>query len=195
MSNTEPYEIIEEVIDDWMLSQRLADRRDKGALWAELGEALGVTDRQVKRYYTGDTPLPADKIIPLCNHIKNPTLAIYFVESLEPLSIEGMDSFDFVEELIKNIDHFSAQARVAAKALAGKPSANGYRELQAAGRKLRVQLKQFEGLYYQTGVAYEARQKEKAREKRLRAGARIRKALEAQGQRRFLFGRADEEKA
>ena len=182
MSNIEPHQVIEEAVDAWIFERRLTDRTDKQALWRELGEAVGVTDRQFKRYYTGDTPLPIDKVVPLCNHIKSSTLAIYLVESIAPPYIEDMDSLDFVEELIKNIDAFSIQARVAANALNSVPSADDFRQLQAAGRRLRSQLKIFEGLYYQTLVQHEEVQKRKAHERRTHKARRIRKALEKQGQ-------------
>ena len=188
MSKTKPHEVIEEVIDTWMLEERLANQRDKGSLWVELGDALGVTDRQVKRYYTGETPLPIDKVIALCNHIKSPAIAIYLAESVESLPIDEMDEFDFVEQLIKNIDHFSLQARVAVKALTSKPTTEEFRELQAAGRRLRIQLKQFEEFYYQTVIQYEETKKKKIQEGRARKTQKLREALEAQGQGAFSFG-------
>lgn len=182
MSDVAPHEIIEDVIDSWMLERRLADRKDKRSLWAELADALGVSDRQVKRYFTGDTPLPIDKIIPFCNHVKSTALTTYLVECVDPPQIQDMDSLDFVEELIKNIDAFSIQARIAARALNNTPSVKDLRELRAAGRRLRDQLRQFEGLYYQTLIEHEGTQRRMAREKSVKKAARIRQILEDQGQ-------------
>ena len=185
MSEIAPHEIIEEVVDAWMLKRRLVDRKDKKALWSELGEALGVSDRQVKRYYTGDTPLPIDKIIPLCNHVKSTTLIIYLMEAVDPPQIEDMDPFDFVEELLKNIDAFSAQARVAAQALNNTPSQKDLNHLKAAGRRLRDRLKRFEWLYQQILEEHHKTQGRKAREKRTQRVRKLQKDLESRGQMRM----------
>lgn len=169
-------------IDTWMLQRRLEDRTPKARLWQELSRVLGVTDRQVKRYYTGETPLPIDKIVPLCNLLQSTRLITYLLEATDPPRGDISDPMDFIEEVIKSLEAMGAQVRVAAQALNNTPSFKDFKQIQAAGRRLRDRLRRFEALYLRMLEEHHRAGAERARERRRRRALKLRRELEASGQ-------------
>lgn len=142
-------EVLEEEIDFWIATRRVQDGESKARLWLELGRILGVTDRQVKRYYTGETTLPADKILPLCRHIGSIRLVKHLAQSLDPEWPNGGSPEDYVTELIEAVEDFTKKAAMAVESLYGNPTYKEFRALKAASRVVQDQIQRFEWLYRQ----------------------------------------------
>jgi hypothetical protein len=164
-------EVLEEEIDFWMATRRVQDGESKARLWLELGRILGITDRQVKRYYTGETTLPADKILPLCRHLGSIRLVKHLAQSLDPEWPNGGAPEDYVTELIDAVEDFSKKAALAVESLYGTPTYKEFRELKAASRAVRDQIQRFEWLYRQILDEERDSRQRKARQARREAEA------------------------
>lgn len=159
IGKTSLQDVIEEETEKWMINRKVESGASRGRLWMELAQVLGVTDRQVKRYYLGDTPLPSDKILPLCNHINSIKPIRYLVMAIEPKCDAELDAKEIIWGLMQSIEEYREYVVRASKALSKGPDYKSFREFKERSRVIRDQILRFEWIFRQ--VIDEARDRRK----------------------------------
>jgi len=197
---TDFLEILQEEIHTWIFIQRRERRITMQQAWQELSDALGVSDRQVQRYFTGDTPIPSDRIIPFCKLIKSNRLVHHLnfelgIEACDAPDIEGMDTADIAEALVQAVQRFGQQAGDLSKSFLRGPNEADMRKIRAGGRRARAEILGCEKLYEAMLQDRQAAMEQKALLRKRKRAERIRRSLEAKGQLSFLDGGEDEEES
>ncbi len=191
-------EVLQAEIHTWIFIQRRERKIGMRQAWQELSAALGVSERQVQRYFTGDTSIPSDRIIPFCNFVESNRLVHHLnfelgIEACDAPDIEGMDTADIAEALVQSVQRFGQQAGDLSRAFLREANEADMRRIRAGGRRARAEILACEKLYEAMLMDRNAAMEQKAlRKKKLRA-ERIRKSLEAQGQMGF-FEEVEDEK-
>lgn len=89
----EIHNVIEDAVDQWIIDRYIAHGIPKSRSLQELADALGIQDRQLKRYYYGETEISADKLVTLCNHIKIYTPIKTIIQLIEPSCLDDPTPF------------------------------------------------------------------------------------------------------
>jgi len=180
-------EILQEEIHTWIYIQR----RDRGLTmhraWSELAEVLGVTQRQVQRYFTGDTPIPSDRIVPLCRFIGSSRLVHHLafelnIECCDSPDADGLDTADIAQALVQTVERFGRQAAYLSQSFLKEPNQEDFRKIRASGRQARAHILHCEKLYEAMLRDRSAALEQKALRRKKARAERIRRSLEAKGQ-------------
>lgn len=103
------HQVIEDAIDEWVLDRYITKQIPKSRSLNELAEVLDVQDRQLRRYYYGETPISADKLITLCNHIKIYTPIKHILQVMEPSCLDDPSPATVMASLFQEVETFMAQ--------------------------------------------------------------------------------------
>ena len=192
-------ETLQEELHTWLYLQRRERRIAMRQAWQELSRALGVTDRQVKRYFTGEASIPVDRIVPLCRFLESNRLihqlnTLLGIMTIDEPDTDGLDTADLAEALVNSVERFGQQAACLSKSFLKEPNEEDFRRIRASGRQARAQILHCEKLYESMLRDRRAALEQKALRRRRQRAERIRSGLEARGQMTIFEGGDDEQK-
>jgi hypothetical protein len=150
--------LLTEEVQTWIERVRAAEPKvTKGMLMLELATALGVVERQVYRYMSGETPLPLEQAATVCRTLRSWRLLALVNQDAGLLAeprpdAAKLEGFDVVIEQSRNFREFSELTAAYAAAMDRPPSTQELQRIEIEAAEAIQQITRLVRIYRELAV-------------------------------------------